>query len=191
MNAPANLTALLQQAAKGDHQAFDQAFGVVYDELSVLAHAQLRREAEGHTLNTGALVHEAYLRLDQGLPDQLRDRSHFFAIAATAMRRVLVDHARKHHAEKRGGVNHAVSIDSMDALPIDMRDGKLVDLDEALTRLAAFDERQARVVECRFFGGLTEEETAEALAVGLRTVKRDWAKARSWLFRELYPEAIA
>lgn len=182
---------LLRQAADGDHAAFDQAFGLVYDELHQLAHAQLRRESDGHTLNTGALVHEAYLRLEQGIPNQLEGRSHFLAIAATAMRRVLVDHARKFHAEKRGGVNHAVSIESMDVLPTTMRDDQLVDLDEALTRLATLDARQAQVIECRFFGGLTEEETAEALTIGLRTVKRDWAKARSWLFRELYPDALA
>lgn len=191
MSEPGHLTALLRQAADGDHRAFDEAFGVVYDELRELAHLQLRREAEGHTLNTGALVHEAYFRLERGIPGQVRDRSHFLAIAATAMRRVLVDHARKYHAEKRGGANHAISIDSIDALPMELRDGTLVDLDDALTRLAAFDARQAQVVECRFFGGLTEEETAEALAVGLRTVKRDWAKARSWLYRELNPGAMA
>lgn len=191
MTAAPSLTVLLQQAASGDHAAFDAAFGQVYNELQALAHAQLRREADGHTLNTGALVHEAYLRLERGLPDQLHDRSHFLAIAANAMRRILVDHARKFHAEKRGGVNHAVAVDSMDALASEMQDGRLVDLDEALKRLAAFDERQARVVECRFFGGLTEEETASALAIGLRTVKRDWAKARSWLYRELYPEVFA
>lgn len=191
MTGEPSVTALLQQAARGDHQAFDAAFGQVYAELQRLAHAQLRREADGHTLNTGALVHEAYLRLGQGLPNQMRDRSHFLAIAATAMRRVLVDHARKYHAEKRGGVNHAVAIDSMDALAGELPDNRLIDLDEALTRLASLDERQARVVKCRFFGGLTEEETAEALAIGLRTVKRDWAKARSWLFRELHPEVVA
>ena len=191
MNSPATLTVLLQQAADGDHQAFEQAFGLVYDELQVLAHAQLRRESEGHTLNTGALVHEAYLRLEHGLPNDLHDRAHFLAIAARAMRRVLVDHARKFHAGKRGGINHAVAVDSMDALPADIRDGRLIDLDEALTRLASLDERQARVVECRFFGGLTEEETATALSIGLRTVKRDWAKARSWLYRELQPAALA
>ncbi len=193
MNAPEvrrqlGVTGLLQQAAGGDQHAFEQAFALVYDELQSLAHAQLRREAEGHTLNTGALVHEAYLRLEQGgLPEKLEGRSHFLAIAATAMRRVLVDHARRYHAEKRGGVNHAVSIEDMDALVGESRDGLLLELDEALTRLAVFDARQAQVVECRFFGGLTEDETAAALSIGLRTVKRDWSKARSWLYRELHP----
>ena len=191
MSAPGHLTGLLRQAANGDHQAFDQAFGLVYEELQQLAHGQLGRESVGHTLNTGALVHEAYLRLEHGVLNDVQGRSHFLAIAATAMRRVLVDHARKYHAEKRGGVNHALSIDSVDVLPVELRDDQLVDLDEALTRLAALDERQAKVVECRFFGGLTEEETASALAVGLRTVKRDWSKARSWLYRELNPGATA
>lgn len=187
-----SVTGLLQQAVGGDQQAFEQAFGLVYNELQSLAHAQLRREPEGHTLNTGALVHEAYLRLEGGgLPEKLDGRSHFLAIAATAMRRVLVDHARRYHAEKRGGVNHAVAIEDMDALVGESRDGTLIELDEALTRLAAFDARQARVVECRFFGGLTEEETADALSIGLRTVKRDWSKARSWLYRELNAGELA
>jgi RNA polymerase sigma-70 factor (ECF subfamily) len=190
MKHSASVTSLLQQAAGGDQQAFQHAFGLVYDELQELAHAQLRRESGGHTLNTGALVHEAYLKLETGLPDGLESRAHFLAIAATAMRRVLVDHARRFYAAKRGGDNHAVAIESMDQLPGEMRDARLVDLDEALTNLAKLDERQARVVECRFFGGLTEEETAAALAIGLRTVKRDWAKARSWLYRELFPDAV-
>lgn len=197
MNAPSqpsntSVTALLQRAVGGDRQAFEQAFGLVYDELESLAHAQLRREPEGHTLNTGALVHEAYLRMEQGgLPQQLDGRSHFLGLAATAMRRVLVDHARRFHAEKRGGINHAIAVDDIDGLVGASRDARLTDLDEALTRLAALDERQARVVECRFFGGLTEEETASVLTIGLRTVKRDWAKARSWLYRELHPGEFA
>lgn len=182
-------TELLQLAASGNHGAFDEAFELVYAELQGLAHLQLRRESDGHTLNTGALVHEAYLRLEHGLPKTVSSRAHFMAIAATVMRRILVDHARKHHAEKRGGINHAGSIESMEFIAGELRDERLVDLDEALTRLGALDERQARVVECRFFGGLTEEETAEALSIGLRTVKRDWAKARSWLFHELHPGA--
>lgn len=187
-----SVTGLLQQAAGGDQRAFEQAFGLVYDELQSLAHAQLRREPDGHTLYTSALVHEAYLRLEQGgLPARVEGRSHFLAIASTAMRRVLVDHARRYHAEKRGGANRAVSIENMDALVGESRDGLLLELDEALTRLAAFDSRQAQVVECRFFGGLTEEETALALAIGLRTVKRDWSKARSWLYRELHPGELA
>lgn len=185
MSAPPNVTELLQLAAAGDRSAFDRAFAVLYDELGRMAHLQLRHEVEGHTLDTGALVHEAYLRLGDGDANTWRDRSHFMAIAATAMRHVLVDHARRVGAAKRVGVIHTVMLDALQAPARDRRDDRIVDLDEALTRLAALDARQAQVVECRYFGGFTEEETAAALDIGLRTVKRDWAKARSWLFREL------
>ncbi len=191
MTGSGELTLLLQAASSGDHAAYERAFELVYGELRTLAHAQLRREPDGHTLNTGALVHEAYLRMERGAESPWQSRSHFLALAANAMRRILVDHARRHHAEKRGGVNHAISIENMDAVSLDVRDVMLVDLDEALHRLAALDVRQAHVVECRFFGGLTEEETANALGIGLRTVKRDWAKARSWLYQELNPGITA
>ena len=186
MSDAATVTQLLERAAGGDREAFDRAFGLVYGELSGLAHAQLRREPIGHTLDTGALVHEAYLRLGDGARLEARDRSHFLAIAATAMRRILVDHARRLHAEKRGGDARPVSLAGVEGQHRVESDAMLIDLDEALTRLATFDERQARVVECRYFGGLTEDETAIALSVGLRTVKRDWAKARSWLYRALH-----
>ena len=185
MTASPNVTALLQAAAAGDRSAFDRAFAVLYDELGRMAHAQLRGEVDGHTLDTGALVHEAYLRLGDVDGNAWRDRSHFMAIAATAMRRVLVDHARRIGAAKRDGVMHTVAFDAVDAPTRNLHDDCLVDLDEALTRLAALDARQAQVVECRYFAGFTEEETAAALDISLRTVKRDWAKARSWLFREL------
>ena len=188
MTSSQNVTSLLRQAAGGDADAFNEAFGLVYAELRGLAHAQLRRESEGHTLNTGALVHEAYLKLGEGVSGEVRDRSHFLAIAATAMRRILVDHARRIHAEKRGAAAHPVSLDVLDATLLDQPDAMLLDLNEALDRLSALDRRQAQVVECRFFGGFTEEETADALSIGLRTVKRDWAKARSWLYRELHPD---
>jgi len=185
------VTELLQRAGDGDRDAFDRAYGLVYEQLSGLAHAQLRRESEGHTLDTGALVHEAYARLGGGASLHARDTSHFLAIAATAMRRILVDHARRVQAEKRGGALRLVSLSDVEAVLGADRDGLLVDLDEALTRLAVYDARQAQVVECRYFGGLTEAETASTLGVGLRTVKRDWAKARSWLYRELNPEDVA
>ncbi len=188
MTSLQNVTSLLRQAASGDTDAFNEAFGLVYDQLRGLAHAQLRRESEGHTLNTGALVHEAYLKLGEGISGEVRDRSHFLAIAATAMRRILVDHARRVHAEKRGAAAHPVSLDVLDATLLDQPDAMLLDLNDALDRLSALDKRQAQVVECRFFGGFTEEETAVALSIGLRTVKRDWAKARSWLYRELHPD---
>lgn len=182
------VTALLARAAGGDRGAFDGAVALVYDELRRLAHAQLRRERPGHTLDTGALVHEAYLRLGDGRGAAWEGRGHFLAVAAAAMRRVLVDHARRAHAAKRGGAAHPLPLDdaalaSAAALP----DERLLALDDALARLAALDPRQARVVECRYFGGLTEEETARALGMGLRTVKRDWARARAWLYRALHP----
>ena len=168
--------------------AVDGDFPLVYDELRRLAHRQLRREASGHTLGTTALVHEAYLRLAAQAPGAWRDRPHFLALAATAMRRILVDHARRHGAHKRGAGARRVPIENVESLAAEDRAELLVALDDALSRLAALDARQARVVECRFFGGLTEDETAQALGVGLRTVKRDWAKARGWLYRELHPE---
>ena len=177
-------------AGPGDPGAHDEAFPLVYDELRRLARRQLRREADGHTLSTTALVHEAYLRLADQTRGRWQDRAHFLAIAATAMRRILVDHARRHHAAKRGGAARRVPLERIEDLATDDRAEILVALDAALARLASLDPRQARVVECRFFGGLTEEETAEALGVGLRTVKRDWAKARSWLYQELYPDAV-
>jgi RNA polymerase sigma factor (TIGR02999 family) len=190
MHTRESVTDLLALAAAGDRGALDRAFPLVYEELRRLAHRQLRRESEGHTLSTTALVHEAYLKLVDQTRGEWRDRAHFLAIAATAMRRILVDHARRHRAGKRGGTGRPLSLDSVEELPVEDRAEFLVHLDEALARLAMLDERQARVVECRFFGGYTEEETAETLGIGLRTVKRDWAKARSWLFQELYPDAV-
>ena len=170
-----------------------EVFPAVYEELRSLAHRHLAREAEGHTLSTTALVHEAYLRLgdQEGGSVAFNDRTHFFAIAARAMRHILVDHARRQHATKRGDGARRVPLEAVVGLAADERNGLLVALDEALEELAALDARQARVVECRFFAGLTEEETAEALGIGLRTAKRDWAKARSWLYQALYPDAVA
>ncbi len=191
MTSALNVTALLQRAAQGDRDAFDQAFALIHRELEGIARARLRHEADGHTLDTGALVNESYLRLGQGSVPSVQSRSHFFAIASKAMRRILVEHARRAFAGKRGGEAKRVPLESID-VPIDAYDDeRVVDLDEALQRLASFDARQAQVVECRFFGGLTEEETADALSIGLRTVKRDWAKARSWLFRELHGDGAA
>ena len=163
---------------------------VVYDELRRLAHRHLRREAADHTLATTELVHEAYLRLASQSRVQWNGRAHFLGVAATVMRRILVDHARGHHSLKRGGALARVPLELAE-LAGDEPAELLLALDEALGRLQARDERQARVVECRFFGGMTEEETAEALGVGLRTVKRDWAKARSWLYQEIFPDHCA
>ena len=158
-------------------------FPSVYEELCRLAHRQLRHERPGHTIDTTALVHEAYLRLaDQ--TGALADRAHFMALAARAMRRILVDYARQHRAEKRGGDLGRVSLDP-ELVRLEGRGDALDALDEALARLATIDERLSRVVECRFFAGLTEGETAAALGVTARTVRRDWIKAKGWLNQEL------
>ena len=140
-------------------------------------------------MGTTALVHEAYLKLVDQTRSSWNSRAHFLAVAAIAMRRIVVDHAREHRSAKRGGLLRRVPLESVD-LATEDRAELLVALDDALTRLAALDPRQARVVECRFFGGMTEEDTAVALGVGLRTVTRDWAKARSWLYQEIYPDAV-
>jgi RNA polymerase sigma factor (TIGR02999 family) len=191
MEVSESVTDLLALAASGDRSAFDRAFPLVYGELRRLARRQLARERAGHTLTSAALVHEAYLRLADQTRGQWRNRAHFLAVASTAMRRILVDHARRHRAARRGGRVVTIMLDTVDAVAAEDRNELLVNLDEALARLEQFDARQARVVECRFFGGLTEEETAEVLGIGLRTAKRDWAKARSWLFQELYPDVVA
>lgn len=179
---------------RGVPQGLDHLVPAVYTELRRLAHRQLAVEPDGHTLSTTALVHEAYLRLaDQTRTDW--SRAQFLALAARAMRRVLIDHARRHQAARRGGPgNRPVSFEDATAgdpgaLAASVRRDELLALDEALERLAALDARLAAVVECRFFGGLTEAETAEALGVSKRTVSGDWLMAKGWLYRELRPEA--
>jgi RNA polymerase sigma factor (TIGR02999 family) len=184
---PASVTELLAQARAGDSSALANVFPLIYDELRRLAHQQLRREPDGHTLSPTALVHEAYMRLIDYTRMEWAGKAHFMAVAATAMRRILVDHARGHRSLKRGGTLGRVSLDSVE-LGTEDRAELLIALDEALQRLKQVDGRQAQVVECRFFGGMTEEETAEALGIGLRTAKRDWARAKSWLHRELAAE---
>jgi RNA polymerase sigma factor (TIGR02999 family) len=183
-------TDLLLQAHAGEPGAVEQVFPVIYDELRRLAHRQLMREAPGQTIGTTALVHEAYLKLIDQTRVEWAGRAHFMAIAATAMRRILIDRARSRGSLKRGGGLQPIPIESVE-LAAEERADLLLALDEALTRLHALDSRQAQVVECRYFGGMTEEETAAALGIGLRTVKRDWAKAKSWLFSEIYPGSEA
>ena len=148
-----------------------------------MAHAQLRREHPGHTLGTTGLVHETYLRVVEQTRVEWRDRGHFFMAAAWAMRRILVDYARRNLAARRGGGSVRVTLD--DDAPAAARGELLVALDEALDRLGSLDRRLSQVVECRYFGGLTEQETAEAMGVTRRTVQRDWVKARGWLYLEL------
>lgn len=172
--------------------AMDRLMPLVYEELRGVAHRHLGAEPQGHTLNTTALVHEAYLKLVDQSRTQWRDRAHFFAIASRAMRRILIDYARRHRALRRGGEGgrppQPVSLEDVE-LPVTQRADALVALDESLDRLAQLDERMARVVECRFFAGLTEAETAEALGVSQRTVAREWAVARGWLYNELRHDA--
>ncbi|AHG88776.1 RNA polymerase sigma factor [Gemmatirosa kalamazoonensis] len=166
----------------------EQLTPVLYDELRRVAHRQLRRERAGHTLGTTALVHEAYLKLADQTRASFADRAHFLATAAVAMRRVLVDHARGRAREKRGGARLPVTLDEEIALgtgAVGSCDA-LLELDDALARLGDVEPRLARVVECRFFGGLTDAETAVALGVTERTVRRDWVKARGWLYQALH-----
>jgi RNA polymerase sigma factor (TIGR02999 family) len=185
-----SVTMLLGRARSGDSSALADVFPLIYDELRRLAQQQLQREPDGHTLSATALVHEAYMRLIDYSRMEWTGRAHFLAVAATAMRRILVDHARGHRSAKRGGALRRVSIDDVE-LSTEERAEMLIAIDDALGRLKEIDGRQAQVVECRFFGGMTEEETAEALGVSPRTVKRDWAKAKSWLHREIAAERSA
>ncbi|MEO8335403.1 MAG: ECF-type sigma factor [bacterium] len=181
------LTAL----SRGVPDAMDGLVPRVYGELRRIAHRQLGGERPGHTLSTTAVVHEAYLRLADQHDEKWVDRSLFFAVAARTMRRVLIDYARRHHAARRGGAQKArIALEDLELagaseIAVADRADTLLALDEALGRLAVMDDRLARVVECRFFAGLTEEETAEALHVSQRTVARDWRMARGWLYQEL------
>jgi RNA polymerase sigma-70 factor, ECF subfamily len=176
-----SVTALLQAWNGGDEDAGRRLIPLVYGELRRRAGGYFRRERPGHTLQPTALVHEAYVRLI-GLQGQLRSRSQFFGVASNLMRRILVDHARRRRAAKRGAIR--VSLDDAHGAVVD-REVDLVRLDDALVELAALDPRQGRVVELRYFGGLTLEEAAEVLGVSVATVKRDWTLARAWLFDRL------
>lgn len=182
--APDDVTALLLAARDGQQEAVDRLMPRVYDELKRIAHNRLRAEREDHSLNTTALVHETYLKLIDQTRVQWRDRAHFFAVASTLMRRILVDYARRHGRAKRGGDRRRVPLDATQ-LAVEDEVDRLIALDEALERLATLDPRLSRVVECRFFGGLTEKETAEALHVTVRTVERYWAKAKALLYLDL------
>jgi RNA polymerase sigma factor (TIGR02999 family) len=174
------------EPADGTSAAAESLFPLLYDELRRIAHRQLSGERAGHTLSTTALVHEAYVKLADQTRAQFASRSHFLAVAAQAMRRILVTHARKVRAEKRGGTWHRLDLDQVD-IPVEERAEALVVLDGALDRLSTLNPRLSQVVECRFFGGMTEEETATALGVTERTVRRDWVKAKGWLLSDLDP----
>ncbi len=181
--------ASLEALRRGAPSGLDRLLPAVYDELRRIAHRQLRSESAGHTLNTTALVHETYLRLNEQRQLEDASRAQFFALAARTMRRVLIDYARRHAAQRRGGSGrrrvHLSEADGAGLLVADSCAGKLIELSEALDRLSVVDRRLAAVVECRFFGGLSEDETAEALGIGKRTVSRDWLLARAWLYDEI------
>jgi RNA polymerase sigma factor (TIGR02999 family) len=178
-------TDVLEELRGGGAESLDRLLPVVYDELRAIAHRHLARDPGG-TLVTTALVHEAYLKLVNQSNAEWRDRAHFFALASIAMRHVLINRARARVSLKRGGVRRPVTFDD-DAVGADDQSESLLEIDDALTRLEAVSPRLARVVECTFYGGLTHEETAEALGVTVRTVERDWAKARLLLRRALEP----
>jgi RNA polymerase sigma factor (TIGR02999 family) len=180
---PRQVTDLLIQLRDGSPEAMERLFSTVYKELRRIAHRQLQLERTGHTLGTTGLVHETYLRLVDQTRVEWRDRAQFFGAAAWAMRRILVDYARRNRAARRGGGSVRLTLN--DDVPAAERSEMLLALDESLDRLTALDRRLGQVVECRYFGGLTEQETAEVLGVTRRTVQRDWAKARGWLYLEM------
>ena len=184
------VTLLLQRAHEGDHSALGRLFPLVYEELRRSARRALAHERDGHTLQPTELVHEAFFKLAGSAPASWQNRAHFHAIAARAMRQVLVEHARRQLTEKRGGgVIHLSLGKAAVAQPTAAEE--IVALDEALDRLGELQPRLRSLVEHRYFGGLSERETAEVLGVSERTVQRDWARARAWLHRELYPAAAA
>lgn len=181
---PEEITQLLLSWSKGDEAALDQLIPLVYPELRKLARRYMSRESPEHTLQTSALINEAYLRLVDQQAVEWQDRAHFFAVAAQVMRHILIDHARSYLYGKRGAGAQHVPLDKV-AVVGHERATELVALDEALTRLAKIDDRKSRIVELRFFGGLSVEETAEAMKVSPITVMREWRAAKAWLYREI------
>jgi RNA polymerase sigma factor (TIGR02999 family) len=182
---PQGVTELLVEWQNGSQKALDQLIPLVYEELRAIAGRYLSRESPSHTLQSTALVHEAYFKLIGQRRVQWQNRAHFFGIAAQMMRRILVDHARHQHREKRGGPAPKLSLDEAIAQAEPEADVDLLALDEALTALAEIDPRGARIIELRFFSALTIDETAEVLDISPGTVKRDWSAARAWLYREM------
>ncbi|MBI4850632.1 MAG: sigma-70 family RNA polymerase sigma factor [Acidobacteria bacterium] len=179
-----NVTELLINWNKGDEAALEKLLPLIYQELHLLASRYLRRERPNHTIQTTALVHEAYLRLIDQKQVKWQNRAHFFAIAAQMMRRILTNYARDQHAAKRGGKTIRVELNEAIALP-NIQDLDLIALDEALNELSKTDQRKSRLIELWFFAGLTLEETAEVLEISLATAKRDWTLARAWLYRSI------
>jgi len=184
MDEPSQVTRLLERWSAGEAGALEEVFPLVHDELRLMATRSMRRERGGHTLQTTALLHEAYLRLTGRRAASVRDRAQFLTVAAQAMRRILVDHARRHQANKRIGVGDKVPLDRALHLTVEPAVDVLA-LNRALTDLAEVNRRQVQVVELRYFAGLSNKETAEVLDVSVATVERDWAAARLWLRRQL------
>ncbi|HWT02451.1 MAG TPA: sigma-70 family RNA polymerase sigma factor [Pyrinomonadaceae bacterium] len=182
-----DVTELLLEWRRGDRAALDRLTPLVYDELRRIAHRYMRQERGGHTLETTALVNEAYLRLAGQQRVEWQDRAHFFAVTAQVMRHVLIDHARRRHYAKRGGAAQQVPLEEAHAMSHE-RAAELIALDEALEKLAQLDSRKARVVELRYFGGLSLEETADTLQISVMTVRRDWRAARAWLYKRMRDE---
>ena len=178
------ITLLLASWSEGDEFALEQLMPLVYEELRRMAHSYMRRQPSGHTFQTTELIHEAYLKIAKGEERNWENRAHFFGIASQAMRHILVDYARSKQRQKRGGWQERVTFAEDVPISNDSSE-KIVALDDALKQLAVFDERKCRVVEMKFFGGLTMEEIAEVLKTSSKTVKRDWQFARMWLLREL------
>ncbi len=181
---PSEVTALLAQLSSGDRSVIERLMPLVYDELHRRASRFMRQERDYHTLQPTALVHETYLKLVQQREPNFKNRAHFYAVAAHLMRRILTDHARTRLASKRGGGLDPVPLEDAPQIRTDTPAGVLA-VDDALRRLATFDARQEKIVEMRFFGGLTVEETAEVLGVSTRTVEREWTMARAWLYTQL------
>ncbi|MBA4184715.1 MAG: sigma-70 family RNA polymerase sigma factor [Acidobacteria bacterium] len=185
VNKSKEITRMLQEWSGGKQEALDALLPLVYAELHRQASRYLRRERPDHTLQTTALIHEAYMKLVDQREVNWQNRTHFFGIAAQMMRRILVDYARQRHRAKRGGIAEDLPLEEAALVVSEERSVDLVALDEALTRLAKFDERQARIVELRYFSGLTIEETAEVLRISPATVKSDWNVAKAWLRHEI------
>jgi len=181
-----DITLLLSELTGGNEAVVNALLPLIYDELHHMAENQLRRERKDHTLNATALVHEAYLKLVDQSRVSWQNRAHFLGVASQAMRRILINYAQQRRAQKRGGDLVATTFDD-ELVPRETRADQLIDMDEALTRLKDLSERQAAVVEYRFFGGLTHEEIAEVLGVSVPTVRRDWRLARAWLSNQLKP----
>jgi RNA polymerase sigma-70 factor (ECF subfamily) len=185
MTSAGDITLLLTRISSGDRSAEDELLPRVYQELRRQAQRYLRHERPEHSLQATDLVHEVYIRLTGNQEGEWNSRSHFFAVAARIMRRILTDHARQNHAAKRGGGLPKFSLDETIRIGSPQPDGVLAQLDEAMLRLAKFSPRQAQIVEMRFFGGMTEDEIAHVLQLSVRTVKRDWSVAKAWLYGEL------